>query len=405
MQSLFGQLTILTSKRNIETVRLESNDDIFKIMDINELSRIADNFLKDLNIVIMQPIRIVEDRDEKNRLLTHYHEHPLEGGHCGFRRTYAKMKSLFFWKDMSKDLALFIKNCASCQVNKPKRQICEPMVITGTPSRPFESVIIDTIGPFPSTTNRVKYALTIICDFSKYLSIIPIPNKSAETIANVLLNYTLTYGPLSTVRSDMGTEFMNSVFRELTSLLKIEHKNSTAYHHQSIGTCERSHKTLNEYLRAYSSNNPKSWNNFVKFFTYCFNTTPNTAINMYTPFELVFGRKVSPLILKSFKNSEYLSVNDYVKQQKETMSRAYDAAKKYIEDNKLLYKKYYDTRANPLNACVGDKVVLINEVRSKLDPLYTSGFEIKRIEGVNVLIYKDITKKSLYVHKNRIRKI
>lgn len=187
----------------------------------------------------MLPFLTIEQADERQRLLHHYHYHPLEGGHSGAKRTYSKLKSLYSWNNMARDVAIFIKKCTVCHRNMCKVKNKEEMVITNTPSERFESIIIDTIVPFPSTKNQSKYAVTIICDFSEFLIGVPIPNKSAKTVAKVLVeNCLLTFGPVIRIRSDLGTEYVNSLMDNLTSILQIEHDMSTAYYHETLGTVE-----------------------------------------------------------------------------------------------------------------------------------------------------------------------
>lgn len=403
--SLLSQLEMLTKRRNIEQVKLYSEDDIFTIVSKGELQQLANKYLKNLVIILMLPIKSVEQADERQRLLHHYHFHPLEGGHSGIKRTYAKLKSLYNWTNMSRDVANYIKGCKSCQLNKPKAKNKEEMVLTSTPSEPFESIIIDTIGPFPSTVNQAKYAITIICDFSKFLIVVPIPNKSAKTVAKVLVEHCiLTFGPVKRIRSDLGTEYANSLMDDLTRLLQIQHDMSTAYHHESLGTVERSHKTLNEYLRTYTAENPKDWYTFVKYFAYCFNTTPNTAIDMYTPFELVYGRKVQPLCNIRTNELPHSSYNDYIMSVENTLAIAHKRTQDFILKNKIEYKKYYDKDSKPLKICVGESVLLVNEVRSKFDPFYKINYVVTDVSGVNVTLKNTATGQVQTVHKNRIRK-
>jgi len=52
---------------------------------------------------------------------------------------------------------------------------------------------------------------------------------------------------------DMGTEYKNSIINDLCKYLKIENITSTAHHHQTVGTIERSHRTFNEYICSYIS--------------------------------------------------------------------------------------------------------------------------------------------------------
>lgn len=73
-------------------------------------------------------------------------------------------------------------------------------------------------------------------------------------------------------------------------LLNIRHDVSTAYHHQSVGTIERNHRTLNEYIRMYVTN-LSEWDDHVQYYAYCSNTAKHAAFNnIYSPYELLFGK-------------------------------------------------------------------------------------------------------------------
>lgn len=70
-----------------------------------------------------------------------------------------------------------------------------------TPQKSFDIVIVDTIGPITRSDNGNVYDLTIICDLSKYLIALAIPNKSANTIAKAIFNnFILTYGTMKEMR-------------------------------------------------------------------------------------------------------------------------------------------------------------------------------------------------------------
>lgn len=404
LETLLGQLSSLIQRRSITSAKLSPDDNIFKIISVNDFETIINTSSIDFKIILLQPIKEITSLTEQISILTHYHNHPLEGGHTGFRRTYEKLKCLYIWPGMSKDIFDFIKNCNSCKINKSKPATKEPMQITPTPNRPFQSIIIDTIGPFPSTVHQSKYAITIICDVSKYLIIVPVPNKEASTVANVILNHCiLIFGPIKRLRSDLGTEFANKVIKDLLTLLHISHDTSTPYHHESVGTIERSHKTLNEYLRSYTHDNPKSWHLFCKYFSYCFNTTPNTAINMYTPFELVYGRRATPLLQEESLDST-LDLDEYVNRQKETMKLAHKRTYEFIQKHKNCYKQYYDKKINPISLSIGDNVIVINEIRSKNDPFYKDGYVVEGIDGVNCILRHLASNKTICVHKNKICK-
>ena len=126
------------------------------------------------------------------------------------------------------------------------------MCLTETPSKPFQSVVVDTVGPMQITAKGNKYIVTIMCDLTKYLIAVPVANKEANTVARAIVNNLfLTFGPFCEIKTDQGTEYNNAVLTELFNILQTKHFTSTAYRPQSIGTIERNHRVLNEYFRHY----------------------------------------------------------------------------------------------------------------------------------------------------------
>jgi len=94
---------------------------------------------------------------------------------------------------------------------------------------------------------------------------------------------------MKTFITDMGTEYKNSIIEDLCKYLHIKNITSTAHHHQTVGTVERSHRTLNEFIRSYISVDKTDWDVWLRYFVYFFNTTPSMAHD-YCPYELVFGK-------------------------------------------------------------------------------------------------------------------
>lgn len=108
---------------------------------------------------------------------------------------------------MSKDVAKFVKDCNKCLINKVKPHTKVPLVNTETPQRPFDLVIIDTVGPVGpliKSVNNNQYVLTMICDLSKYLIAIPMSDKSAKTLAMAIFeHFILNFGPMKSIRTDL----------------------------------------------------------------------------------------------------------------------------------------------------------------------------------------------------------
>ena len=393
-------------RNNFKKLQIANKDITF--ISINEFKEACNKMLKKLTIIMYQEPRAIENDKEKSELLKRYHYDPLYGGHIGQKRLYAKLRENYYWKNMSRDIAKYVKNCKQCLVNKAKVKNCEPLVITETPQKSFDTVVVDTAGPFKKSEKGNLYALTIICDLTKFLITIPIPNKQAETVAKAILDSCiLIFGPMRKILSDRGTEYINQVTKELFKLMNIEQVSSTAYHHETLGSIERTHRVFNEYLRSYINEYQTNWDECVKYFTYCYNTTPHTSFNFkYTPFELVFAKNaLSHDFLLNNKVDPNYNVDNYALEVKQQLQIAHKIARELLNRSKETNKMIYDQKSKTYCFKKGDLVLIRIENRNKLEPIYKGPFIIKEIIGVNAKILDKNNNEELLVHKNRLTKI
>lgn len=164
--------------------------------------KVVNETSKNLQVIIYQPPKFLTDLQEIQRILENYHNTPT-GGHIGQHRLYLKLREKYTWKDMKGSISRFVKACESCKKNKTIRHTKERMMVTTTPSSPFEIISIDTVGPLPITTKGNRYAISIQCDLSKYIILIPIQSKEATVIARALVeHFILIYGTFLELRSD-----------------------------------------------------------------------------------------------------------------------------------------------------------------------------------------------------------
>ena len=203
----------------------------------------------------------------------------------------------------------------------------------------------------------------------------------------------------------MGTEYKNSIINDLCKYLKIDNITSTAHHHQTLGTIERSHRTFNEYIRSYISVDKTDWDIWLQYFVYCFNTTPSVTHN-YCPYELVFGKQHNlPKQLNSIDRIEPIyNIDDYAKEVKFRLETAYKRARLMLESNKAKQKELYDSKVLDFNLNIGDQVLLKNETGHMLEPVYIGPFEVIGMESNNNITVKNKKNKEQKVHKDRLKK-
>lgn len=393
--------------QKMRKVQLFNDDEIFKMFSKNELKNKCNEVLQKTKIAIVKRPKNVATKEDQLDLLRTYHNNPIFGGHTGQRRLYSKLRSEYFWKNMAKDVSKFVRNCDHCNKNKPSNRTIEPMILTETPQKPFDTLIIDTIGPFKESENHNKYAVTLICNLTKYLVTVPIPNKEARTIANAIVdNCFLIYGPMTNILSDRGTEYVNKIMQEVCQLLQIKHTTSTAYHHETLGSIERNHRVLNEYLRTYVNKTHDNWDLYLKYFTYCYNTTPHTAFQFkYCPFELVFGKTPrGHEFLNNNRIEPVYNYDNYATEVKFKLQTSNELAKRFLELAKIESKNYYDRKVNKIDLKINDEVLITNENREKLDPLYKGPYTVKSLDGANAVLIDMHKKTEIKIHKNRLIK-
>lgn len=404
----FSRLIEAADKQGVKKLRLSLNDNIFKYTRVEEFKETGIQMMKgDLTLVLTPRLTQLFHREDTERVIKENHDNPVTGGHPGIRRTLQKIQRRYVWKNMTQHIRNYVKGCMHCKKNKITRKTRENLILTPTPRHAFDTVLIDTIGPLPKTEKCNEYAITVICDLTKYLVVIPVKSKHANVIAKgIFEKFILTYGPMQKIITDMGTEYKNQIFQEICKLLKIENSYSTPYHHQTLGTVERSHRTFNDYMRAYISVDRNDWDDWCKYFQYCYNTTPSVT-HGYCPFELVFGRIPTEFDFAREKEPCY-NIEAYDKEIKFKLQNATERARLMIERTKEKQKKIYDKRENKISLEVGDLVLVQNEVGHKLDSRYIGPYKVISIDYRNNCTLQKTqgsNSKNITVHKDRLKKL
>ncbi|KDR23651.1 Retrovirus-related Pol polyprotein from transposon 17.6, partial [Zootermopsis nevadensis] len=232
---------------------------------------------------------ITEER--KQKIINEMHCCPV-GGHQGIQKTIERIKLYISWPGLEHDVTELIRECKICQVNKDTRpKVKQPLEITDTQTKPWDKIYLDIVGPLPQTEKGNKYLLTCQDNLSKYVIAIPLHTQTIEEIVTAFMNHIiLIYGIPSSIVTDQGSNFMSDMFKRLCKLMRIEKINTTAYHPESNGALERTHKSLVTFLRCFCDPKTSDWDYWIFFACFTYNTSPH-SVTKYTPYEMLFGRK------------------------------------------------------------------------------------------------------------------
>lgn len=353
-------------------------------------------------LIIGEDIKEITDEMKKQIIINDYHILPT-AGHAGVQRTLNTIKKRYFWENMRKDIGNFIKKCDLCQRNKKLTQPKVPMVLTTTANSAFEKIYLDLVGPLLTSIDGNQYILTTQCELTKFITVTPIKNKSTEIVAKAFVeNVILNYGIPKEIATDRGTEFMSQLFIEICKSLKINKLNSTAYHHESIGSLENSHKMLGNFLRIFTTDKLFDWPAWTKFYQFAYNNTVHSETNK-TPFELVYGKNcnIPSNITNTEQNDPIYNIDNYAEQLKVKLRVAQQEARKDILNSKQKRITKYNTKTSDIHYEEGQQVLIKSETSGKLEATYTGPFEVIKEEDPNIIV--QINKKLDTVHKNRVK--
>lgn len=356
--------------------------------------------MSNIKISIIKDVQKITNIEMRQIILNDFHILP-SGGHTGINRMYNNIKKYYFWPSLHSDVNDFVKRCDHCQRFKHSRPNIEPMSITTTASSAFQKLFLDLVGPLPEDIYGNKYILTLQCELSKFVEGYPIQNKEAKTIAKSFVdNFILRYGIPETIVSDQGTELIATTLKEACKILQIKQLASTAYHHQTLGSLENTHKNLGAYLRIQTAEHPDSWSSWVQFWCFAFNNTVHTNTK-YTPYELVFGKQCKlPSNIDTGTEPLY-NFDNYPLELKYRLQKAWDDAKNNLVQSKIKRKKSHDSKVNAKTYKKGDQVLVKNETGNKLEQIFNGPYVVVEDKSPNLVIL--VGNKIKEIHKNRAK--
>ena len=117
-------------------------------------------------------------------------------------------------------------------------------------SRSLGYVAIDIVGPLPPD-HRHEFLIVFVDCYSKYTILIPSSNHTANTVSKALMRHVIPYfGNPRRLLSDHSREFISAIWTKLLRSLGIQQVLTSPYHPEGNAINERSHRTLNNMLRA-----------------------------------------------------------------------------------------------------------------------------------------------------------
>ena len=163
------------------------------------------DFLKrkyeDANITWLQ---LVVPHAIREEILQELHAGAL-GGHLGEEKTSSKVKQIFYWPGMQKDVARWCQTCEACSTRKTAPKKNRSPLQTIQAGYPLQVVGVDIMGPLPESEAGNLYVLVASDYFTKWVEVYVIPNQEAITVAKKLTDEMFCrFSPPEQLHSDQG---------------------------------------------------------------------------------------------------------------------------------------------------------------------------------------------------------
>lgn len=156
------------------------------------------------------------------------HDAPASA-HPGKDRTLQQGRLKYFWPKMAKEIAHYVDRCLTCLQHKGHVSGPNPIQVYPATKAPWERISMDLLTNFAETEKGNKHLLVMVDNFSRFCELVPIPNKTAETIASAFHDQIICrYSMPKEILSDNGPEFSNSILTRLCNLYNI--KNAVLCH-------------------------------------------------------------------------------------------------------------------------------------------------------------------------------
>ena len=223
-------------------------------------------------------------------LLNAYHSNLL-GGHTGITKCYHTISQRFYCTNLAENLRAYITGCHVCQLFKKDKDL----------KRPYQKRINLNVSAMTKISMDIKqmpvnkgysHILVLLCEVTNYMLALPLMSTRTPHILDAFQKGYLAYfGPPTHIICDQDPAFTSSLMEAFVTQLNIKIILVSPTNHQSL-QAELGIKSLSGLLVKHLST-VWSWHSVLPYSMLCYNGYSSPNLNGYSPYELVFGYKMT----------------------------------------------------------------------------------------------------------------
>ena len=200
----------------------------------------------------------------------------------------------YYFPNLTTWIKILIADCIQCQTSKVfanTKTKSKKEQLAPTKSYFNEMIMIDTKGPIHPSSEGNNFIFVIVDAFSHYVTIMCAPKNNAHYAFTALFeHWFMKFGLPEEIRSDNGSEYINTELIHLCNYFEIKFKTSTKCAPWTNGLIEGTNRIIGQFIRTLLDEKYHNWSRKAKFFPYAYNTHYQTRLGM-SPYEIVFNQK------------------------------------------------------------------------------------------------------------------
>ena len=140
-------------------------------------------------------------------VLAEHHDSTL-AGHPGMDETLRDIQTRYYWPGMRRDIRKYVGSCHLCICTKAVRTAHQDCLRPRKTKKPWETIALDLMGPYPRSDTGKKFILVVTDLFSRWVEAFPIASSKTPVLTNLLEREIFPrWGYPQQILSDNGKQF------------------------------------------------------------------------------------------------------------------------------------------------------------------------------------------------------
>ncbi|CAB0039647.1 unnamed protein product [Trichogramma brassicae] len=324
--------------------------------------------------------RIIVPASAREELMREHHEADT-AGHPGANETLRRLQKNYTWSGIMRDTRDYVRSCTTCKEVKKNRT--PPYTQSAhKPTKPWDTVALDLMGPYPATADGCRHLLVITDLFSRWVEIFPVASTDATTIADRLEKEVFTrWGFPRAILTDNGTQFTSKAWATACKTWQAAHWTTAVYWPQANPT-ERRNQEIKTALRTQLKGRPHTeWDKHLPKILFQLRCRKNAATGK-TPAEVLLGRELLlpgewkfPRPFSDDREAEFQSIREHQERYQATYASDRGDVTPSLRVGEMVYIKASPFSKSAKNVC------------ASLDVPWEGPYPVQRVvkEGIYVI--------------------